>query len=76
MQSHSIFLPLLNGWFREGEYFYPKWFEREMAPPTLDTFTTPFEVAGDNSYDDADDDNPESGHRSSDSESEEEQSLK
>ena len=72
MQSHSFFPPLLNGWFREGEYFYPKWFEGEMAPPTLDTFTTPFEVESDNS-DDADDDNPESGHRSSDSESEEEQ---
>ena len=63
-QSHSYYPPLQNGWCREGEFFSLKWFEGEMMPSNLDTFSTPF----DEDSDSEDDDDEASGDSETDEE--------
>ena len=42
LPSHSNIPPVTNGWYRQGQYYYIKWFKGDATPSNLDAFSTPY----------------------------------
>ena len=52
--QHSSFIPLINGWVLNNDYYELKWFDGDLSPNDIDIYSTSFPTEDDEADDEYD----------------------